>query len=76
LDCFIHFIKLSADEPVLLIVDGHNSHTKNSDVVDKAREHCVATVSLPPYSQHKMQPLDVGFMKPLKTYYAQEIETG
>ena len=35
----------------------------------------VAIVSLPPHSTHKMQPLDVGFMKPLKTYYAQEIET-
>ena len=31
--------------------------------------------SLPPHSTHKMQPLDVGFMKPLKTYYAQETET-
>ena len=60
--------------PVLLIVDGH-SHTKNLDVVDKAREHSVAIVSLPPHSKHKMQPLDVDFMKPLKTHYAQVIET-
>jgi len=27
------------------------------------------------HSTHKMQPLDAGFLKPLKTYYAQEIET-
>jgi len=38
-------------------------------------EHSVSIVSLPPLSTHKMQPLDVGFLKPLKTYYAQEIET-
>ena len=34
----------------------------------------VANVSLPPHSTHIMQPIDVGFMKPLKTYYAQEIK--
>jgi hypothetical protein len=70
-DHFVHFVKLSADDPVLLIVDGHYTHTKNVDVVDKAREHSVSIVSLPPHSTHKMQPLDVGFLKPLKTYYAQ-----
>jgi len=58
----------------LLIVDANYSNTKNLNV-DKAREHSVATVSLPPHSKHKMQPLDVGFLKPLKTYYTQEIET-
>ena len=59
----------SKQGPVLLTVDGNYSGTKNLDVVDKAREHSVATVSLPPHSKHKMQPLDAGFMKPLKTYY-------
>ena len=46
-DHFVHFFKPSADDPVLLIVDGHYSHAKNLDVVDKAREHSVATVSPP-----------------------------
>lgn len=32
-------------------------------------------VCLPPHCTHRMQPLDIGFMKPLKTYYAHEIET-
>jgi len=65
-DHFAHFIKPSADDPVLLIVDGHYSHTKNLDVVGKVRDHSVAIVSLPPHSKHKMQPLDAGFMKSLK----------
>ena len=73
-DHFVHLVKPSADDPVLLIVDGHYSHTKNIDVVDKAREHSFSIVSLPPHSRHKMQPLDDVFLKPLKTYYAQEIE--
>ena len=65
-DHFVHFIKVSADDPVLLIVGGHYSHTKDLDEVDKAREYSVAVVSLPPHSKHKMQPLDIGFMKSLK----------
>ena len=60
---FFHFIKPSADDPVLLIVDGHYSDTKHLDVVDKAREHSASIVSLPPHSKHKMQPLDVGYLK-------------
>jgi hypothetical protein len=67
--------KPSADEPVLLIVEGQYSQTTNLGVVDKARKHSVANVTLPPHSTHIMQPLDVGTTEPLKTYYAQEIET-
>ncbi|XP_072398344.1 uncharacterized protein [Diabrotica undecimpunctata] len=48
---FIKFTKPSAADPVLLVLDGHYSHTRN----------------LPPHSTHKMQPLDVAFMAPLKT---------
>jgi len=66
LDRFVHFVKPSADDLVLLIVDGHYSHTKNLDEVDKAREHSVATASLTPHYKHKMKPLDVGLMKPQK----------
>ena len=39
-----------------------------------ARENGVHNVFLPPHSTHKLQPLDVSFLQPLKTYYAQEIE--
>ena len=34
---FCSLRKPSTDDPVLLIVDGYYSHTKNLDVVDKAR---------------------------------------
>ena len=67
-DNFVHFVKPSADDPVLLIVGGHYSHTKNLYVMDKGREQCCHYQS-PPHSKHKMQPLGFGFMKPLKTYY-------
>ena len=56
-DHFVHFIKPLADDPVLLTVDGHYSHTKNLAVVDKAREHSVAIVSLPPNSEQQCSHL-------------------
>lgn len=73
---FDHFVKYSKptdEEPVILVLDGHYSHTRNIEVIEKARAKNVAIICLPPHSTAKMQPLDVGFMKPLKTYYAQEI---
>jgi hypothetical protein len=70
---FFHFVKPSADDPVLLIADGHYSHTKNLDVVDKTREPSVAIVNLPPHSKHKMKPLDFGLMKPLETYWGRAV---
>jgi len=72
---FCSLRKSSADKPVLLIVDGQYLHTKNLDVVDRARKHSVAIVTLPPHSTHIMQQLDVDTMKPLQTYHGQETET-
>ncbi|CAH2013313.1 unnamed protein product [Acanthoscelides obtectus] len=73
---FKHFIKhtnLTPESKVLLILDGHLSHTRNIDVIDLARENNVDIVSLPPHTTPKLQPLDKTFMGPLKTYYSEEI---
>lgn len=74
---FHHFLQAtgaSKENPVLLILDGHATHTKNLDVIDLARENGVVLLCLPPHCSHKLQPLDVSFMKPLMTYYDQELE--
>ena len=59
---------------MLLILDGHSTHTKILEIIDLAREHSVVLLCLPPHCSHRMQPLDVSFMKPLSTYYDQEPE--
>jgi hypothetical protein len=68
LDHFVHFVQPSVDDPVLLIVDGRYSHTKSLDVVDKARKHIVALVTVLPLSQccHCQAPT---------TFYAQNSAT-
>ncbi|XP_030751456.1 tigger transposable element-derived protein 1-like [Sitophilus oryzae] len=70
---FINTVKPSPTSPMLLVLDGHYSHTRNLDVVNMARENNVVIVSLPLQSTHKLQPLDKTFMGALKTYYSEEI---
>lgn len=73
---FKHFLKHvtpSAENPILLILDGHHTHTKNLDVILDARENHVTLLCLPPHTTHKMQPLDKTVMGALKTYYSEEV---
>lgn len=70
---FVNFVKPSESDPVLLILDGHTSHTKNIDLIDLAKENHVIILSLPPHSSHKIQPLDRSFMGPFKAKYNEEI---
>lgn len=70
---FLSFTKPSKDEPILLILDGHYSHTRNIEMLELASDNGVVIISLPPHSTHKLQPLDKSFMGPLKTYYSDEI---
>lgn len=71
---FLHHTKPTQDDPVLLILDGHTTHTQNLVAIEMAREHHVTLLCLPPHCSHKMQPLDVAFMGPLNTFYVQCIE--
>lgn len=70
---FIEFANPTKEKPVLLVLDGHCSHTQNIDLIDLAKTNHVTIVSLPPHSSHKLQPLDKTFMGPLKGYYSEEI---
>lgn len=72
---FNHFLKYSKptkEEPVLLILDGHSTHTKNLELVQMAKENNVHILVIPPHTSHRLQPLDVSFMFPLSSYYGQE----
>ncbi|XP_065094537.1 uncharacterized protein LOC135715053 [Ochlerotatus camptorhynchus] len=74
---FEHFLahtRHTKESPVLLLLDGHASHTKNLDFLDNAKRSYVTVISLPPHCSHKLQPLDVSFMAPLKTNLSQVIE--
>ena len=71
---FISHVKPTKDDKVLLILDGHKSHTKNLEAIQLAIDNNVIMLSLPPHTTHKLQPLDKAFFKPLQVYYDQEVE--
>lgn len=73
-DHFLRHVKPTADQPILLILDGHASHTKNIALLETARINHVHIICLPPHTSHRLQPLDVSFMFPLSTFYTQECE--
>jgi len=75
-DCFIvylkHFIyhsKSSKSQPVLLILDNHESHI-SIEGLDLCKANGVTLLTLPPHCSHEMQPLDVSVYGPLKKYYS------
>ncbi|KAJ4451383.1 hypothetical protein ANN_02845 [Periplaneta americana] len=73
-DHFLNHVKPTREDPALLIMDGHLTHTKNFDVIIRARENNVTIITIPPHCSHKLQPLDVSFMAPLNPFYIAAIE--
>ncbi|XP_065650393.1 uncharacterized protein LOC136078543 [Hydra vulgaris] len=67
---FAYHTKPTIADLVLLIVDNHNSHISFS-AIEYCRKHSIVMLTLPPHATHMMQPLDVTFFSPFKTYYSQ-----
>jgi DDE superfamily endonuclease/Tc5 transposase DNA-binding domain len=63
----------AANEPRLLLLDGHGSHIK-SEFLYHAFHNNIIILRLLPHTSHILQPLDVGVFGPLKTYLAQELD--
>ncbi|XP_071052321.1 uncharacterized protein [Onthophagus taurus] len=72
-DKFIVFSQATKEKPVLLLLDGHSTHIQSLTIIDKARANGVVILCFPPHCTDRLQPLDVSFMKPLSTYYDQEL---
>jgi hypothetical protein len=65
--------KCSIDDPIVLIVDNHESHC-TLDAVLYCRENGIHLLTFPPHTTDKLQPLDVGVYSPFKTYCGQELD--
>lgn len=67
-----NFIPCVGSGPTLLLYDGHSTHI-SIDLIEKAQEHNVTILKIPPHSSHLLQPLDLSVMKPLKDVWDQEL---
>lgn len=72
-----HFVKHSCsspENPVLLLLDNHESHV-SIEAVDYAKQHGITLLSFPPHCSHKLQPLDRTVYYPLKKHYNMECDS-
>lgn len=69
---FIKCVRSNKNLPVLLILDNHISY-QNLDTINLARENGVIILSVPPYTTHKLQPLNVAVNKPFKTAFEKAV---
>jgi hypothetical protein len=70
---FQNFVKATAQDPVILVLDNHISHCSLPAIIF-AREHQITLLTLPPHANHKLQPLDKAFFGPLKTAFSSECD--
>lgn len=70
---FISYAKPTVEEPILLVLDNHESHVSLACYL-LCRQNGIVLLSLPPHTSHRMQPLDVTFFGPLKTAYNKECD--
>lgn len=66
IDGLIFFLENILTQPVLLIEDGHSSHTSRK-VVKLAQDNDVQLLCLSTHTTDMLQPLGVGIFKPLKS---------
>lgn len=70
---FIDHVKPTVEEPILLILDNHESHVSLACYL-LCRERGIILLSLPPHTSHRMQPLDLTYFGPLKSAYNRECD--
>jgi hypothetical protein len=69
----LHKLKYIAESLLLLTLDSHYSHSRNQDVLNLARENCISIVCIPPHALRKLQPQDISFISPPKSYHSVEV---
>ena len=71
---FIEAVQLShRTEKVLLILDGHSSHTKNIKVIYKAKGINIVVKSLLSHCTHRFQSIDMSMFKCVNANYNRKI---
>uniref|UniRef100_A0A182NV04 DDE-1 domain-containing protein n=1 Tax=Anopheles dirus TaxID=7168 RepID=A0A182NV04_9DIPT len=76
-DHFLLNVHPKTDNPVLLVVDGHSSHTKNlSNITEKARVNHATIIVLPPHCSNMLQPLNSNHSLRSRSIYEHCIHEG
>lgn len=71
---FVEHSKSSKEHQSLLIYDNHESHLHPA-VINYAYDNGVSIVTVPPHCSDRLQPLDVGIYKALKSAYNRALDS-
>ena len=69
---FIAHTMPSENHQLLVVFDGHRSHT-SLEVVELAKQHHITLLTLPRHTIHRLQPLDVSFFWPLQNVFNKDM---
>lgn len=64
-----HFLPRKPDGKVLLILDGHASHSSSVEMLEFANQHDIILLCLPSHTTHYLQPLDRAVFKSVKNHF-------
>lgn len=70
---FQKYVNSSKSRKVLLLLDGHTTHSKNLEACEYAREHGIVLLQLPGHTTHRLQTLDIAFFGPLQQYFSPSV---
>jgi hypothetical protein len=59
--------------PTVLVVDGHDSHSKDAEMLQHCVDHRLSLLCLPPHTTHWLHPTDRSFFRPLNIYFYEEV---
>ncbi|KAG8234013.1 hypothetical protein J437_LFUL013931 [Ladona fulva] len=65
---FKRHVNCSIESPVLLLLDGNTTDSRNLEAVEYARDNVIIMLQLPGHTTHQLPPLDVAFFAPLQKY--------
>ncbi|CAF4948054.1 unnamed protein product [Pieris macdunnoughi] len=70
---FIEYVKPTEASPVLLILDGHYSHTKNIELIDLAKQYRTFMGPLKSYYSEEIRVFHIENNRPLTQYDVVEL---
>ena len=71
-----HFAEImvpNVSRKILVLFNGHSTHTENTEALQLALDSGAIMVSQPGHTTHRLQPLDVAFLRPLSSQYIDEL---
>jgi hypothetical protein len=70
---FAEIVVPNVSRKILVLLNDHSTHTKNTEALQLARDSFAIMVPLENHTTHRQQPMDVAFLRPLSSHYIDEI---